>query len=178
MTIPTLEIIMKTTAIISGILAQPSHSNKCSTIFFFRHLFHFLSEQEKKIVKSLGYKVLHDLQTGMIHSPSVLVASVMLQNLQGLHFGKFKFLTWEIVTIVTYLTSVIINQTHIFHVVYKLNLQKMISVFQNVVYWKFIHVKDQVLYVFELIVKCTVCIIVIARIELTCILSLFLLLNT
>ena len=40
-------------------------------------------------MKSLGYKVLHDLQKGMIHSSSVLVASIMLQNLQGLHFGKF-----------------------------------------------------------------------------------------
>lgn len=56
---------------------------------FLRHLFHYLSNDEKKAVKSLGYKVLHDLQKGMIHSPSVLVASIMLQNLQGLHFGKF-----------------------------------------------------------------------------------------
>ena len=58
-------------------------------VFLFRHLFHYLSNDEKKAVKSLGYKVLHDLQKGMIHSPSVLVASIMLQNLQGLHFGKF-----------------------------------------------------------------------------------------
>ena len=58
-------------------------------VFLFRHLFHYLSNDEKKTVKSLGYKVLHDLQKGMIHSPSVLVASIMLQNLQGLHFGKF-----------------------------------------------------------------------------------------
>lgn len=60
-----------------------------------RHLFHYLSNEEKKAVKSLGYKVLHDLQKGMIHSPSVLVASIMLQNLQGLHFDELleKF-TW------------------------------------------------------------------------------------
>lgn len=60
-----------------------------------RHLFHYLSNDEKKTVKSLGYKVLHDLQKGMIHSSSVLVASIMLQNLQGLHFDKLleKF-TW------------------------------------------------------------------------------------
>ena len=56
---------------------------------FFRHLFHFLSEEEKKVVKSLGYKVLCDLQAGMINSSGVLVASIMLQNLQGLHFGMF-----------------------------------------------------------------------------------------
>lgn len=57
--------------------------------FFIRHLFHFLSDEEKKVVKSLGYKVLYDLQAGMISSSSVLVASIMLQNLQGLHFGMF-----------------------------------------------------------------------------------------
>ncbi|XP_020605928.1 dihydroxyacetone phosphate acyltransferase-like [Orbicella faveolata] len=60
-----------------------------------RHLFHFLSDEEKKVVKSLGYKVLCDLQAGMISSSSVLVASIMLQNLQGLHFDELveKF-TW------------------------------------------------------------------------------------
>lgn len=58
-------------------------------LFFFRHLFNFLSDEEKKVVKSLGYKVLSDLQAGMISSSSVLVASIMLQNLQGLHFGMF-----------------------------------------------------------------------------------------
>ena len=60
---------------------------KLSFFFFFRHLFHFLSDEEKKVVKSLGYKVLCDLQAGMISSSSVLVASIMLQNLQGLRFG-------------------------------------------------------------------------------------------
>lgn len=60
-------------------------------IFFVRHLFHFLSEKEKKVVKSLGYKILSDLQAGMICSSSVLVATIMLQNLKGIHFGMLSF---------------------------------------------------------------------------------------
>ncbi|XP_044162814.1 dihydroxyacetone phosphate acyltransferase-like isoform X1 [Acropora millepora] len=60
-----------------------------------RHLFHFLSEEEKRVVKSLGYKILNDLQTGMICPSSVLVAAIMLQNLKGIFFDELveKF-TW------------------------------------------------------------------------------------
>ena len=74
---------MQTTASKFNTMSCP----KLSFCFFFRHLFHFLSDEEKKVVKSLGYKVLCDLQAGMISSSSVLVASIMLQNLQGLRFG-------------------------------------------------------------------------------------------
>ena len=56
-------------------------------LYFCRHLFHFLSDQEKKVVKSLGYKILNDLQAGVICPSSVLVSAIMLQNLKGLHHG-------------------------------------------------------------------------------------------
>ena len=60
---------------------------KPSLCIFTRHLFHFLSDEEKKVVKSLGYKILNDLQAGMICPSSVLVSAIMLQNLKGLHYG-------------------------------------------------------------------------------------------
>lgn len=60
-----------------------------------RHLFHFLSDEEKKVVKSLGYKILSDLQLGMICPSSVLVAAVMLQNLNGIPYDKLvEEFTW------------------------------------------------------------------------------------
>ena len=70
---------------------QPQKIYYIFLLFFVsRHLFHFLSEEEKRVVKSLGYKILNDLQTGMICPSSVLVAAIMLQNLKGIFFGMPK----------------------------------------------------------------------------------------
>lgn len=61
-----------------------------------RHVFRFLSDEEKRAVKSLGFKILNDLQAGMICPSSVLVAAIMLQNLKGIFFDelveKFRWL--------------------------------------------------------------------------------------
>ena len=53
-----------------------------------RHIFNYLTEEEKKIVKDLGYRLTFELQRGMVIPPNALVASIVLQHLQGLHIGE------------------------------------------------------------------------------------------
>lgn len=59
-----------------------------------RHIFNYLTEEEKKVVKELGYRLTNELQAGMVIPPNVLVASIILQHLQGLHTGMLTTLAF------------------------------------------------------------------------------------
>ncbi|EDO32253.1 predicted protein [Nematostella vectensis] len=62
--------------------------DRMSTACIPRHLLLYLTDEEKEVVRQLGYEITVRLQSHMVVTPSVTVAAIMLQNQQGLPLGR------------------------------------------------------------------------------------------
>jgi len=55
-----------------------------------------LTEEEKEVVRQTGYNIIAKLQSTMVVTSSVVVAAIVLQNPQGLMFGKMEQLKYSL----------------------------------------------------------------------------------